>query len=355
MSIPALNNLDSGLQARDIINALRGPVNSISGSVSGSGNGNTSFTGSFTGSLLGIATTASYTPNALITASVSSNIITFTKGNGTTFLITVNTGSGGGGATSPGGSDTQIQFNSGSTFSGSSNFTFDYINNVARVSGSLNVTGSTILSSSLRVMGTTILTGSLNVTGSTILSGSLTNIINDNATHVPTFINISNAVNASTALVVETGNGVSGSKFIINPSSKGNTFNPYYSGSVLLVAAPSDLVGAADRPIKLISLLAGTTATNNAFEWHHSTPYFVGVSTLKMKLDVPSGVLSNSGSIVTSGSLTIASGSLNTINDSAMYFGSSGSVGSWRIAPSGSNLVIQKWNGTLYTQSGIFS
>jgi hypothetical protein len=72
-------------------------------------------------------------------------------------------------------------------------------------------------------------------------------------------------------------------------------------------------------------------------------------TTKKMTLDVPSGILSNSGSIVTSGSLTVASGSTNTSNDCAMYFGTSGSVGSWRIAPSGANLVIQKWNGTAYS------
>ena len=39
------------------------------------------------------SSTASFTPNALITASVSSNTITFTKGNGTTFPIVVSTGS----------------------------------------------------------------------------------------------------------------------------------------------------------------------------------------------------------------------------------------------------------------------
>ena len=62
---------------------------------------------SITGSLLGtasyatqtlsssVALTASYTPNAIITASVSSNTITFTKGNGSTFPLTINTGSGG--------------------------------------------------------------------------------------------------------------------------------------------------------------------------------------------------------------------------------------------------------------------
>jgi hypothetical protein len=78
-----------------------GPV-LITGSV-------TSTTG-FTGSLLGTAsyatqalsasyalnaTSASYIPNAITTASVSSNTITFTKGDGTTFPITVNTGSAG--------------------------------------------------------------------------------------------------------------------------------------------------------------------------------------------------------------------------------------------------------------------
>jgi hypothetical protein len=56
-----------------------------------------------TGSLLGTsswatnASTASFTPNAITTASVNLNTITFTKGSGATFNITVNTGSGGGG------------------------------------------------------------------------------------------------------------------------------------------------------------------------------------------------------------------------------------------------------------------
>jgi hypothetical protein len=94
-----------------------------------------------TGSLYNIsasyALTASYAMNGgggggsvntsslLITASAVDNTITFTKGDGSTFPVTVNTGSGGGGGT-PGGLDTQIQFNSASTFSGSSALTFNY-------------------------------------------------------------------------------------------------------------------------------------------------------------------------------------------------------------------------------------
>ena len=56
-----------------------------------------------TGSLFGTASwavnslTSSFTPNAITTASVSLNTITFTKGSGATFNITVDTGSGGGG------------------------------------------------------------------------------------------------------------------------------------------------------------------------------------------------------------------------------------------------------------------
>jgi hypothetical protein len=54
---------------------------------------------SFTGSLFGtasFASTASLALNSVTTASVSLNTITFTKGDGSTFPITVNTGSGGG-------------------------------------------------------------------------------------------------------------------------------------------------------------------------------------------------------------------------------------------------------------------
>lgn len=86
----------------------------------------------FTGSLLGTssyALTASYVINGggdtntgslLTTASVNLNTITFTKGDGSTFPITVNTGSGGGGGS-----------------------TFPYTGS-ALITGSLIITGSTV-------------------------------------------------------------------------------------------------------------------------------------------------------------------------------------------------------------------
>ena len=42
-----------------------------------------------------------------------------------------------GGSTTPGDGDKSIQFNSGSTFSGSSNFTFDYNTNTVYLTGTL--------------------------------------------------------------------------------------------------------------------------------------------------------------------------------------------------------------------------
>lgn len=160
MSISYIQNEDSGLTARTIINQAIDGVNTGTLPYTGSAEitGSLSITGSttstlgFTGSLLGTASTASYittaqtasyvlnavsssyaltasyalngggggstdTGSLLMTASVSSNTITFTKGNGTTFPITVNTGSGGGGSSFP--------------YTGS-----------AIISGSLEVTGS---------------------------------------------------------------------------------------------------------------------------------------------------------------------------------------------------------------------
>jgi len=61
-----------------------------------------------------------------------------------------------------GGQNSQIQFNSGSTLSGSSNFSFDYTNNRLILTGSLYVTNSIYLgNSSAPSLNTTIYTASI--------------------------------------------------------------------------------------------------------------------------------------------------------------------------------------------------
>lgn len=102
-----------------------------------------SFTGSFTGSLLGTASFADSASRAISASfSTTASYVNIQPGpriqavnhsNG----ITTITGS-------IGGSDTHIQFNSGSAFSGSSNFTFDYINNKLELIGQTNESGFTM-------------------------------------------------------------------------------------------------------------------------------------------------------------------------------------------------------------------
>jgi hypothetical protein len=310
----------------------------------------------------------SYTSSDAIGGGGSGDITSVTAGNGMSgggasgdVTLTLDTGSThftAGVGKLAGGSDTQIQFNSGSAFSGSSNFTFNYINNTARVSGSLNITGSTILSSSLRVIGTTSLTGSLTVTGSTILSGSFDNTVSQNSDYVASIVNTNLTTAASAELLIRGGTGISGSSFYIQSTPKGYTSNTYYPGSVLMVATPTNFAGDVTRPMKLISMIAGTPAAS-AFEWHYSSSFTVDQFSLKMKLDVPSGTLSNSGSIVTSGSLIVASDSAysSTTSHDAIYFGTPGAAGSWRIALSGSSLIIEKWPlvGSAYSRSATFT
>ena len=273
--------------------------------------GNLIATGSFTGSLTGIATTASYVN---LKAGPRIQAINY---NGSEITITG----------SIGGLDTHIQFNSGSTFSGSNNFIYNYTNNTARLTGSLLVTGSSTITGSFEAYN-----------NSTFFTPKFTH---DRLTQV-------GATNPYMSLSLIDGLGVSGSVLELQSLSKGTTINSYFSGGVNIAAYPQPATSTAGRPIKFINSILGTPDASS-FEWHYRSTVFIDSTTKKMALDVPSGILSNSGSIVTSGSLTVASGSTNTSNDCAIYFGTSGSVGSWRIAPSGANLVIQKWNGTSYS------
>jgi len=64
-----------------------------------------------------------------------------------------------------GGSNTQIQFNSASLLSGSSNFTFDYVNDSLTLTGSLNITGSTTQIGNNTLKGNTLLSGSVIISG----------------------------------------------------------------------------------------------------------------------------------------------------------------------------------------------
>lgn len=225
------------------------------------------------------------------------------------------------------------------------------------ITGSLRVTGSASVTGSLSARGDARITsGSLQVTGS-FSNGSDADVpgfynVNDiNAGYQPHLRNINTGSNAGTAFFVDAGNGISGSRFYINPLNKGNTINTYYAGGASLILAPSSVGapnGDATRPMKFLSAIVATSAASS-FEWHYRSTFNLDATTLVMRLDVPSNTLSNSGRIITSASLGIASGSVNTANDCSLYFGNSGSNGSWRFNLLNGTMSLQVHNGSSYT------
>ena len=92
------------------------------------------------------------------------------------------TGSGGGGSTVPGGLDAQVQFNSGSTFSGSSNLTYNYTTNTLTLTGSL--TASTIVAGGVNI---TPITASLVIGGDGVnrASGSISGLFESGSLITP--------------------------------------------------------------------------------------------------------------------------------------------------------------------------
>ena len=150
-----------------------------------------SFSGSFTGSFLGTssyatqALSASYAPNSgatvstaslLTTASATNNVITFTKGDASTFAVTVATGSGG-----------------GSTNTGSLLTTASATNNVITFTkGDASTFSVTVATGSA----TTVSTGSLLVTAS-VSNATTTYTKGDGSTFTTIVNNVVNSTSAS--------------------------------------------------------------------------------------------------------------------------------------------------------------
>ena len=189
--------------ASDDVQTLWGTVNVKTGPVLVTGSV-TSTTG-FTGSLLGTAsyatqalsasyalnaTSASYTPNAVTTASVSSNTITFTKGDGSTFPVTVNTGSAAA--------------------------TFPY-------------TGSAIISGSLTVTGSFAVTGSVtgNVLGNDTDTYITSPVVQQVVTLTQTEYNAIGTPNANTLYIISGSTPINVSEFVTTSS-----FNAFTSSVV---------------------------------------------------------------------------------------------------------------------------
>lgn len=208
------------------------------------------------------------------------------------------------------------------------------------------------------------ITGSLGVTGSTTLTGSF-NVYNNGLSDkwftpkiIQDRLSVVGATDPYMSLSLIQGLGISGSVIELQSLSKGTTINPYFEGGVNIGAYPHSSIAnpttpQSGRPIKFLNSILGISSTGS-FEWHYNTILRITGSTLIAKLDVPSG------NFMTSGSINIASDSTyaTTSAHDALYFGNPGQPGSWRIALSGSSLVVDKWvtiPTTGYSRSATFT
>ena len=164
-------------------------ANRVDQFLSNTGSFTGSFIGSFTGSLQGTASyatqalSASYAPDTtdtgsfMTTGSVAGNVLTFTKGNGTTFNLTVNTGSAidtGSFATTGSNIFRGSQVLSGSLIGNVLNDGMIYINSEAYNSGSVkaSISASAAISQSNIFFGNPTGPAAANQTGSIVISGS---------------------------------------------------------------------------------------------------------------------------------------------------------------------------------------
>jgi hypothetical protein len=177
--------------------------------------------GSLTGSLLGTASWAVSASNAVSAAWAP----------------------GGGGGT-PGGSNTQVQYNSASVFQGKNTFTFDYTTDTLTVSGGLAISGAGVNS-----LGTTQITGSLVVTQNVTFSG-LSN--NDALTRV-----IVQDTNGNMAWRTATSLGGGGGDGIWSTGSGGNIY--YNDGNVGI-----GLV-TASTPLQVVGMISASSMKADSF------------------------------------------------------------------------------------------
>ena len=279
--------------------------------------GSTTFVGPLIGNLNGtasFATTASFALNAggatvntgslLTTASVSLNTITFTKGDASTFAITVDTGSGG---TISTGSFATTGSN---TFIGSQTIT-----------GSIDATGNIVALGSLRSDQFNTFTGSQLINGSTFQTGSISLFGGVSAT---------GNIIATGSLRSNNGNTFTGSQNI-----NGNTFQ---TGSINITneinAAGNGIFGGSIFATGSISTNGSVVANGNiiatgSLRSNGGNTFFgsqnITGSTFQSGSTFQTGSITVTGNIIAGGSLR--SGQFNTFTGSQNISGSTFQAG----------------------------
>ena len=236
----------------------------------------------------------------------------------------------------PGGSDTQIQFNSGGVFDGSSNLTFDYDLN------SLVLTGSFLISSSntFTNIGPSIFSGSVNVSSSLLLNNLPVLVSTDIVSFLTTssFNNFTSSYNTSSFTGSFTGLLTGTSSYASQSLSSSYAQTASYvvnaqSASFVTTSQTASYVNLIEGPgirINNLSISSSVLAVNGIYPINGNisttlTSVITGVSA--------SLIQSSSGTItgsLTNGTVWIISNNTPdpTKNGNAYIF-ASGSVGQW--------------------------
>ena len=276
------------------------------------------------------ASTASFVGNSIITASVSSNTITFTKGNGTTFPITVATGS----ATSA------FPFTGSAIITGSLTVTGS-LNVTTGITGSLLGTASFATSALSSSFATTSISSSFAASASFAISSS--RAISSSFASTASFVNTlnQNVLITGSTTIASTTAGASENTLTLGPSPAGGTGE---GGQLGLNAQGGTYTSASfiDNYQNQIRILRGSNAGSDGLvaSWNLHTKQmqlpaytaassFVGTAAANLAVDSGGNVITVSttggsvfpytGNAVITGSLTVTQPIYVPING-AMYF-----------------------------------
>lgn len=192
---------------------------------------------------------------------------------------TAQTGGGGGGNGTPGGSNTQVQFNDAGTFGGDAGFTYDNVTNDLHVPNQIvanaaNLGGATITTTGIVTPG---YYG--NITGANVIS-SRTMVANVSLT---TDTVVANTINAG-AIVLNTlsSNTASISNDVFSNVIVANLINPNNSNNTITMTGDITMTGAAN--------IANTITTSNKVKYQTSGTVTQATSRATgVTLNAPSG------------------------------------------------------------------
>ena len=327
MSISYVNNGDSGLAARTIINQTISGVNSISGSFPYTGSaiitgslvvtGSTTSTGGFTGSLFGTSSWAISSSHA-ITSSYALSVA-----GGITFPYTgsaVITGSlvTSGSTTSTGGFTGSLSGTASYAISSSNALTSSYVILAQTASYVLNAVSASYAPSSapFPYTGSAIITGSLVVFGPIVSTSGFTGSLEGSSSYASSSVSSSYAVSSSTSISSSyalTASFVSTASYVQNAQT---------ASYVSLVSGPGVTING-------LTITASVRSVNGIFP----TAGNISTSLTGTKTGISSSLVASSSGTITGsipdGLVWIISGDPTPENNGDTYIFSSGSVGQW--------------------------